>query len=39
MKGKLVLRLSGKPSYILGALAGLIAQLGGDFKVAEVSHA
>ena len=39
MKAKqLVLRLSGKPGYILGALAGLIAQHGAGAKVAEVAR-
>ena len=34
---KLIIRLSGKPDYVRGALAGLIARFG-NVPVAEVPH-
>jgi|GEM_PF-6779527 hypothetical protein len=33
---KLVLRIHGKPSYIVGVLAGLIAQHGGNTPVSKI---
>jgi predicted transcriptional regulator with HTH domain len=35
---KLCIRLSGKPAYIRGALAGLIARYGGDCKVGDLGR-